>query len=619
MFNKEIKIKKNNRANPIPTARGNPPICIVDPVISGTVELGQTLTSTTGTWTSTLTVFFSYQWQRNGSDIIGATASTLIVQNADLGTNLRCVVTASNADGIASKASNILTSVASSAPINTSLPVITGTTVSGSILSCSTGTWSNSPTGYSYQWKADGVVIVGAISSTITLAGPQVDRIITCVVTAINGAGSSTATALGVGPVTAGSVPTLSIGGEPFLVWDATDPDSEATELIVGWTYYINYGDWTNSPTEVDWAIYNDADDTVLAEGTSTEQISDAVVFGDELAAITPRLETLARNGTGDAASPAVSVLTVIDDIGATNTIEPDPITAYTRTSASGVTPMTVEITYASNVREGMIRRWNRYSDAAKSTLVSTATHTLTWEDLQSGATIDLDAELGDYDATDWIETVIEVTSPAAIFHRFTYSDALSPTDATIPMVWSTTDKSGGMTLSGGNLVITQSGASMDAIRANRSVSFDKTYFEVTAGIQYTEIGIADTTPALPAPSYWGSTAFGQVATDHAAGWHGNDNQLYYNDTFTNIGAFTAADVISVAYDRVAEKIWFRKNGGSWLPSGDPAAGTGGHSVPGIDVANARPFVLAGGGSTITTNFGDTAFANTPPTGFVAP
>ena len=38
------------------------------------------------------------------------------------------------------------------APVNTALPVISGTAQSGQTLSTSTGSWQNSPTGYTYQW-----------------------------------------------------------------------------------------------------------------------------------------------------------------------------------------------------------------------------------------------------------------------------------------------------------------------------------------------------------------------------------------------------------------------------------------------------------------------------------
>lgn len=83
-----------------------------------------------------------------------------------------------------------------SAPVNTVAPVISSD-VSGEIfpartLSTTNGTWTNSPTGYTYQWKRNGGAISGATSSTYTLVTADEGASITCDVTASNGAGSAT-------------------------------------------------------------------------------------------------------------------------------------------------------------------------------------------------------------------------------------------------------------------------------------------------------------------------------------------------------------------------------------------------------------------------------------------
>ena len=39
------------------------------------------------------------------------------------------------------------------APVNTSAPSVSGSTAEGSVLTASNGSWSNSPTSYSYQWQ----------------------------------------------------------------------------------------------------------------------------------------------------------------------------------------------------------------------------------------------------------------------------------------------------------------------------------------------------------------------------------------------------------------------------------------------------------------------------------
>jgi hypothetical protein len=92
-------------------------------------------------------------------------------------------------------------SVSGTAPANTVVPAITGTTTEGQTLTSSTGTWSGTVVSYTYQWKADGVNIASATASTYVLTASEVGTTITCAVTATNEVGSTTATSAGVGPV----------------------------------------------------------------------------------------------------------------------------------------------------------------------------------------------------------------------------------------------------------------------------------------------------------------------------------------------------------------------------------------------------------------------------------
>lgn len=87
-------------------------------------------------------------------------------------------------------------------PSNTVAPAITGTAQEGQTLTCSTGTWSGSPT-YTYQWKRNGNNIGGATSSTYLVALADVGQNILCTVTATNFVGSATADSNTVVPISA--------------------------------------------------------------------------------------------------------------------------------------------------------------------------------------------------------------------------------------------------------------------------------------------------------------------------------------------------------------------------------------------------------------------------------
>ena len=78
------------------------PVNSVAPVVSGTASLGQTLTTTDGTWSGSPLPAFTYQWQRVTTNISGATSSTYVIVSADVGNTLRCVVTGTNSIGASS-------------------------------------------------------------------------------------------------------------------------------------------------------------------------------------------------------------------------------------------------------------------------------------------------------------------------------------------------------------------------------------------------------------------------------------------------------------------------------------------------------------------------------------
>ena len=85
------------------------------------------------------------------------------------------------------------------APVNTSLPAITGTPQVGQPLTASDGTWSNSPTSFAYVWlRCNGggnacVSVANGTQKTYTAVGADVGRTLRVRVTATNADGSASA------------------------------------------------------------------------------------------------------------------------------------------------------------------------------------------------------------------------------------------------------------------------------------------------------------------------------------------------------------------------------------------------------------------------------------------
>lgn len=125
------------------------------------------------------------------------------------------------------------------APVNSTLPVISGATTLGSVLTTTNGTWTNSPISYTYQWKR-GATNIGTNTNTYTLVAADSTASITCVVTATNASGSTSATS---NTITAGNYGPINI------IAPTITPFSYPPDAIVGDPLTINNGAWTGTGT----------------------------------------------------------------------------------------------------------------------------------------------------------------------------------------------------------------------------------------------------------------------------------------------------------------------------------------------------------------------------------
>lgn len=78
--------------------------------------------------------------------------------------------------------------------VNTVLPAISGVAQEGEVLTAWPGVWTGGVDSYTYQWKNEGANIVGATSATYTPVVGDVGDNLTVTVTAVNAAGSASAT-----------------------------------------------------------------------------------------------------------------------------------------------------------------------------------------------------------------------------------------------------------------------------------------------------------------------------------------------------------------------------------------------------------------------------------------
>ncbi|HMS71487.1 MAG TPA: amidase domain-containing protein [Baekduia sp.] len=226
-------------AGPITTADG--PTNSVAPALTGTAQVTEELSATSGTWAGTGSITYAYQWQRCDADvrcvdIDGATDSTYTLTGDDAGALIRTAVKATDTLGSTTAATDPTIAVLTAEQENTLEPAITGDSSDlGHVLDAEPGSWSQ-PASLTYQWRrcdASGTScadISGATTSSYTLVTADLDATIRVVETATNAAGAFAATSeqttvVGVSPPANTVLPALSgtvREGETLTTTDGT-------------------------------------------------------------------------------------------------------------------------------------------------------------------------------------------------------------------------------------------------------------------------------------------------------------------------------------------------------------------------------------------------------------
>jgi hypothetical protein len=140
--------------------------------------------------------------------------------------------------------------------------------------------------------------------------------------------------------------------------------------------------------------------------------------------------------------------------------------------------------------------------------------------------------------------------------------------------------------------------------------------FVVPASITFPRPGImrADQSPPLSGASYWPGGGSGPA---NSVGYVCNDGDIYVGGVAVVTGATpSAGDIIMFAFDAASGELWVGRNG-TWLNSGDPAAGTGEVTTVSLSYSWVAT-VCDASTQDADINFGQRAFSYTPPSGFKA-
>ncbi len=228
--------------------------------------------------------------------------------------------------------------VALPTPADTAPPTIGGVTTQGQVLSETHGSWTGSPTSFSYQWQdcdASGEnctdVAGDGTGGTYTLTAADVGHTLRVVEVASNGAGAgepatSTATAVVIAAaVGTPPAPTIAVPAN-------SAPPIIAGGAVVGQTLTAGPGAWSNSPTSYTYQWYRCSGAGCLAISGATLQAytPTSADVGDTL-----EVAECAHNVAG-ASAPASSAASAVVASASTATPPPPPRAVLTAKKVSG-------------------------------------------------------------------------------------------------------------------------------------------------------------------------------------------------------------------------------------------------------------------------------------------
>jgi GH25 family lysozyme M1 (1,4-beta-N-acetylmuramidase) len=229
------------------------PLLSTPPTIVGAPAAGALLAAVPGTWEGGKPLTFTYQWRQcdaagaNCQAITGATGESYRPVTADVGHALKVLVTATSEAGAASAYTAASAAVApagtstAAQPTNLKPPLILGAAQVGQVLTASVGTWTGSPTKFTYRWRrcnASGISCIAiphAIGPRRTLTPDDIGSTLSLVVTATGKGGSASATTGPTNVVVAAPLPAVSIGTQTVRRGIAGNLQTDDGRAAVTW------------------------------------------------------------------------------------------------------------------------------------------------------------------------------------------------------------------------------------------------------------------------------------------------------------------------------------------------------------------------------------------------
>ena len=339
------------------------------PTISGSLQVGGTLTVSTGTWLNATTN--TYQWQSSSdssiwSAIAGATSASRTLSSAEAGLYIRAQVFGNYTSGSAVAYQTTVTTAATAVvPANTAAsiatnsvaPVVTGAWARGTTLSTSTGTWSSTGT-FTYQWQSltsGGTTwanIASAGSSTYLLTALETNNYVRVQVTNTNSAGAgiaySSARSLVDSPYNT-ALPTITSGSGGLrigIVQNVSTGTWTSFSAISGYTYQ-----WQSSANATSWTNISSA---TSASYTPTFDVANLQIRASVTATSVGASTVTTASIQGFLPPQATAIPTILDTSTVSSII----------TSTAGTWPSTTS---------GFVYQWQKSLDSG-----------LTWADISA-------------------------------------------------------------------------------------------------------------------------------------------------------------------------------------------------------------------------------------------